>query len=141
MINCFIEMVGCGVKQLAISPPLSETDYDRIRGASEKIAGEFGVSSFLEKSLLITDLQSEDFTRGKWLILYYRDEATLEAYHGLKAKKQRLEHSGSYDETARKALSRDFMRLLSYPDDVIEAKLSQAEPTDPYVITESGEAS
>jgi hypothetical protein len=141
MINCFIEMVACGVKRMAISPPLSEDDYARIQGASEKIVSEFGMSSYLEKSLLITDLQTEDFTRGKWLILYYRDEATLEAYHGLKSKKQQLEKAGAYDEAARKGLSREFMRLLSYPDDVIDAKLSQAAPSDPYVLTESGEES
>ena len=141
MINCFIEMVACGVKRMAISPPLSARDYERIRGASEKIVSEYGVSSYLEKSLLVTDLQTEDFTRGKVSVLYYRDEATLETYHALKAKKRQLEETGSYDEMARKELSREFMRLLSYPDDVIEAKLSQNEPSDPYVLTESREDS
>ena len=141
MINCFIEMVACGVKRMAISPPLSEDDYARIQSSSEKIVREFGMSSYLEKSLLITDLQSEDFTRGKWSILYFRDEGTLAVYHGLKARKRQLEEAGSYDEVERKKLSREFMRLLSYPEDVIEAKLSQAEPTDPYVLTESGEES
>jgi len=141
MINCFIEMVACGVKRMAISPPLSADDYDRIQNASEKIVREFGMSSYLEKSLLVTDLQSEDFTRGKWSVLYFKDEGTLAAYHGLKEKKQRLEEAGSYDETERKKLSREFMRLLSYPEDVIEAKLSQAKPSDPYVLTENGEES
>ena len=141
MINCFIEMVGCGVKRMAISPPLSEDDYARIQGASAKIASEFGVSFCLEKSLLVTDLQTEDFTKGKWLILYYRDEATLTAYHELKSRKKQLEEAGAYDEAARKKLSREFMQLLSYPQDVIDAKLSQAKPSDPYVLTASGEES
>jgi hypothetical protein len=141
MINCFVEMVACGVKRLAISPPLTPEAYDRIRSASEKIVREFGVASHLEKSLLITDLQSEEFTRGKWSILYYRDDITLDAYRELKARKQRLEDARQYDEQARKQLSREFMRLLSYPDEVIESKLSQAEPSDPYVHSESGEKS
>jgi hypothetical protein len=95
----------------------------------------------LEKSLLVTDLQSEEFTKGKWSILYYKDKATLDTYGGLKARKMQLEEKGQYDEVARKELSRDFMRLLSYPDDVIEAKLSQAKPSDPYVATDNGEGS
>lgn len=141
MINCFVEMVACGVKRLAISPPLTPEAYARIQSASEKIVREFGVASHLEKSLLITDLQSEEFTRGKWSILYYRDDITLDAYRELKARKQRLENSQQYDEQARKQLSWEFMRLLSYPDEVIESKLSQAEPSDPYVHSESGEKS
>jgi hypothetical protein len=55
--------------------------------------------------------------------------------------KQRLEDARQYDERERKQLSRDFMQLLSYPDEVIEAKLSQAKPADPYVHSESGENS
>ena len=141
MINCFVEMVACGVKRLAISPPLSPDDYGRIQEASDKIVREYGMSSYLEKSLLVTDLQSEDFTRDKWSVLYYRDDATLEAYQNLKARKKELEDSGQYDARARRELSGEFMRLLSYPDDVIEAKLSQAKPSDPYVVTESRENS
>jgi len=99
------------------------------------------MQSYLEKSLLITDLQSEEFTRGKWSVLYFRDDATLEAYQGLKSRKQQLEASGRYDESARKELSRDFMRLLSYPEDVITSKLASATPSDPFVITWSGEES
>jgi len=139
MINCFVEMVACGVKRLAISPPLTPDEYARIETASEKIAQAFGVASHLEKSLLITDLQSEDFTKGKWSILYYEGEPTLECYLGLKERKERLEAAGSYDERARKELSREFMRLLSYPDEVIDSKLSQAAPSDPYVLTEGKE--
>ena len=84
MINCFVEMVACGVKRLALSPPLSPEDYARLEKASEEIVQGFGVKSYLEKSLLITDLQSEDFTRGKWSILYYKRDDTLDAYSRLK---------------------------------------------------------
>ena len=141
MINCFVEMVACGVKKLAISPPLTPTEYTSVAPASEKIVHEYGVSSYVEKSLLITDLQSEAFTRGKWSILYYRDENTLDAYRVLKARRLELEEADLYDESARKELSRDFMRLLSYPDDVIEAKLSQTEPTDPFILEDTQEES
>ena len=141
MINCFVEMVACGVKRMAISPPLTPDEYARIQTSSDLIVKEFGMQSLLEKSLLVTDLQTEDFTRGKWAVLYYKDDATLDAYHRLKSKKQHLEETEQYDTQARKEVSRDFMRLLSYPDDVIESKLSQAKPSDPYVLTENVEES
>jgi hypothetical protein len=136
MINCFAEMVSCGVKKLAISPPLSPENYDVIGPLSDEIVRGFGIRSFLEKSLLITDLQTEDFTRGKWSILYYENESVLKDYLALKKKKMRLEDMGKYNEPERKAISREFMRLLSYPDNKIEEKLSKADPSDPFILTE-----
>jgi hypothetical protein len=137
MINCFVEMVACGVKQLALSPPLSPEDYGELAKASDDIVRNFGVQSYLEKSLLVTDLQTDDFTRDKWSVLYYKDTGTLDAYLELKGKKEQLVKEGRYDKAARTDVSSSFMRLLSYPEDVIEEKLSQAEPTDPYIYGES----
>lgn len=136
MINCFAEMVSCGVKKLAISPPLLPDDYGVIGFLSDEIVQGFGIRSYLEKSLLITDLQSEDFTKGKWSILYYEKESALKVYLELKEKKESLEAMGKYDETARKAISREFMRLLSYPDNKIEEKLAKTDPSDPFILTE-----
>ena len=137
MINCFVEMVACGVKRLALSPPISPQDHERIKQSSDDIVKGFGIQSCLEKSLLLTDLQSEEFTKGKWVILYYEDDDVLNAYLALKGKKQRLENSGQYDRDARREISREFMRLLSYPEDKIEEKLSQDTPSSPYMLVES----
>ena len=63
MINCFAEMVAAGVKHLAISPPLLPLEYDRIRGASDAIVEGSGILSWLETSLMVTDLQTPEFTR------------------------------------------------------------------------------
>jgi len=41
MINCFAEMVACGVKRMAISPPLSPDDYSRVSAASDLIVKQF----------------------------------------------------------------------------------------------------
>ncbi len=140
MINCFAEMVAAGVKRLAISPPLTPGDYERLREASEEIVHRSGIRSHLEKSLLITALQSADFTRGKWSVLYYRDPETLETYLALKRKKARLEESGQYDAAAEREISAEFMRLLSYPEETIGAKLAARTPTDPYMHVTTGEA-
>ena len=130
MINCFAEMVACGVKRLALSPPLTPEDYECLKGPSEDIVCGFGIKSYSEKSLLVTDLQSKDFTRGKWSILYFKNDETLEAYLDLKKKKESLEREGLYDREARRSISKAFMQLLSYPDDVIEEKLSKDRPKD-----------
>jgi len=141
MINCFVEMVACGVKRMAISPPLAPDEYERIKPASEKIVREFGMLSHLEESLLVTKLQSAEFTSGKYSILYFREKKTLSEYLALKDRKQILEAEDRYDEAASETVSRDFMRLLSYPDDVIEAKLSRETSSDPFVLSNAGEDS
>jgi len=134
MINCFVEMVACGVKQLALSPPIYPEDYEVITKASEGIIKGFNIKSYLEKSLLITDLQSEEFTEGKWSILYYEYDYTLKSYLALKEKKQKFEGSGQYDREARKDIAREFGRLLSYPEYKIEEKISKETPSTPFMI-------
>jgi hypothetical protein len=47
MINCFVEMVACGVKKLALSPPLSPEDYVTIGPLSDKIARKIPESPFM----------------------------------------------------------------------------------------------
>jgi len=135
MINCFVEMVACGVKQLAISPPLTPEIYDLVKDPSDDIVRGFGIKSYLEKALLITALQSGEFTKNKWAILYYKDDQILDEYLGLKRKRHELEVAGEYSDEANREISRTFMRLLSYPDDVIEVKLSQERPSDPFLLT------
>jgi len=134
MINCFVEMVACGVKKLALSPPIFPEDYKVIAKASEGTVKGFGIKSYLEKSLLITDLQSEEFTKDKWSILYYEDDHTLNAYLALKEKKQKFETSGRYERDARKEIAREFGRLLSYPEDKIEEKISKDTPPTPFML-------
>ena len=136
MINCFVEMVACGVKKLALSPPLKPEDYQAIRSASESMVKSFDIRSYLEKNLMITSLQSEEFTRNKWSVLYYKDEKILEAYLGLKNRQQDLMNRGSYDDEAKQDISRQFMQLLSYPEDVIEDKLQQIKSKQPFMLVD-----
>ncbi|MFO7979707.1 MAG: hypothetical protein R6V00_02600 [Candidatus Aminicenantes bacterium] len=139
MINCFVEMVACGVKRLAVSPPLRPEDHETIKHSSEIIVNAFGVKSYLEQSLIVTELQSEEFTRGKYSILYYKDDYVLKSYLNLKKRKSELVREGKYDQKARKQISREFMRLLSYPETIIEEKLSQEFPSSPYMLGDDKE--
>lgn len=136
MINCFAEMVACGVKKLAISPPFKPAQYDTIAPYSSEIVKGFGIESYLEKSLIVTLLQSPEFTQNKCSILYYKNEPILDAYLALKKRQSGLIESDCYDGQAQKELSVAFMELLSYPPAVIESKLSGNHP-DPFIIIEN----
>jgi hypothetical protein len=133
MINGFVEMVVVGVKRLALSPPLTPEDYESLGTASAEIAEKSGVRWHLERNLLVTDLQTPEFTKGKYSVLYFKAQETLEAYLELKRRKTNLEAAGGYDAEQRRQISREFMQLLSYPEDVIEEKLEQAGSQDPYM--------
>lgn len=134
MINCFVEMVAYGVKKLALSPPLKPEDYQAIRSASESMVKGFGIRSYLEKNLMITDLQSEEFTRNKWVILYFKDKKIVDEYLNLKSRQRDLINKELYDDKAKKDISRQFMQLLSYPDDVIEEKLQKTKSEQPFLL-------
>ncbi len=133
MINCFVEMVACGVKTLALSPPLTPEGYEKIGPLSDEIVEGFGVQSMLETSLLVTDLQTEDFTKGKWSILFYKSEDVIGEYLGLKALQKQLQEEGQYSVDRRREISRKFMALLSYPQDVIDEKLA-GRSADPFML-------
>ncbi len=133
MINCFVEMVACGVKRLALSPPLTPEDYEKIKPWSEKIVAGFGIKSWLEKRLIATDLQSDEFIAGKWVILYYKTDGVLESYKKLKKKRLKIDETKGPEQKKIKILSKEFMQLLSYPEDVIEEKLSGSQ-IDPFIL-------
>lgn len=135
MINCFVEMIACGVKKMAISPPLSPAHYEQIAPYSDEIVAGFGIKSYLEKSLMITMLQSSEFTTHKYSILYYKDEEYLDTYLKLKERQAKLIELHQYDNDAQKEISIAFMQLLSYPSDVIESKLTGTHSA-PFLITD-----
>ena len=123
-IYTFAEIVKAGVKKMALSPPLSPGDMEQIMEGASEIANEFGVQLYLEKDILTTDLFDEEFTRGKHVLLIYKDPSVKQAYIALKAKKQELINSSQYEGQARKQIAREMGRLLSYQEDFIERILS-----------------
>lgn len=136
MINCFAEMVACGVKRLAISPPVKPEEYPVIQKGSDRIAENFRIKSYLETSLLVTDLQPAEFTAGRWSILYYEEDGVLQSYLELKKRKEDLENTGRYNGENRKEISRAFGRLLNYPEDKIEQKISGQSYPAPFMLIE-----
>lgn len=125
IIDCFCEMVHMGVKTIALSSPLDPDFYEQIRERAERIAQSFDVKWYLEKDFLVTDLFSSGITEEKWVIMFYRDDETIETYKALKDRQKELVAKDAYDPRAREAVSWAFARLLSYPDWKIEEMLAR----------------
>ena len=121
-ISSWSEAINVGIKQLALSSPATPEEMDRIVDEAERIAGSYGLSVFRENDLIVTDLFPADVAKNKDVLLIYRGD-TLDKYLALKARKAGLIESGAYKGTAREGVARDFGRLLSYPDSVIDQKL------------------
>ena len=96
MINCFIEMVACGVKPLAISPPIEPENLPVLEEVSRELSEGFGTKYYVDLEMMITDIQSADFTRGKHSIFYYKDDAVIRRYKELKEQVAALTAEGRY---------------------------------------------
>lgn len=123
VIGGFAEVVGLGIKKLALSAPLPPNEMTDIRPEAERIAEENGVLIWLETDFLVTDLFPEEVTRGKQVLLIYQDPVKDE-YLALKREKAELMEQGFYSGEKRRNIARKLGRLLSYPEERIELLLS-----------------
>lgn len=130
MITAFAEVVAAGVKKLGLSPPLDPEKVDQLMMGAEKVAKAHGVSLYLEKDFLTTDLFDPEFTRDKHVILIYEDPQVLDAYLALKAEKEELLKAGKFQGERRKEIAKKLGRLLSYQEDRIDRMLSKAPGVD-----------
>ena len=121
--SSFAEMVSVGVKSLALSAALSADEMDELVEEAARIAGKQGVMIYREPDLIVTDLFPADVALGKHVLLIYKRNI-LDAYLALKQEKTILMNSGTYEGKARKDIARQFGKLLSYPDAIIEKKIT-----------------
>ena len=124
VIGAFAEVVGVGVKKLALSSAMSPDDMAGLLEEAEKIVERNNAQSFLEIDFLVTDLFAVEVTEGKHVLFIYLDPVKDE-YMSLKARKQKLIDDGQYEGEARKEIAREMGRLLSYPEERIEAMLAE----------------
>lgn len=122
-IGAFAEMVGAGVKKLALSAPLDPAEMDVIVQEAERIAASHDVEVYREADFLVTDLFSASITEGKHVLLICH-ESTRRDYMDLKALKQQLVDSAEYDADARLDIARRFGGMLSYSDEKINSLLA-----------------
>ena len=122
VIGAFSEMVGVGVKKMALSATLTPEDADALEEEAGKIAERNGAMIYRETDFLVTDLFPAEITEGKHVYVIYKG-ATLEAYLALKERKKALSSEGRYEGDARMAIAREMGSLLSYPEDKISEML------------------
>lgn len=124
-IGAFAEMVGAGVKKLALSSPLDPAEMDATIQEAERIAADNGTGVYRETDFLVTDLFSADLTDGKHVLLIC-NETTLQEYMDLKALKQQLIEAGQYDADGRVEVAKRMGELLSYTEEKIASLLASA---------------
>ena len=125
-IGAFAEMVGAGVKKLALSAAMPAAQMDALIDEARAIAERNGAEVYLEKEFLVTDLFPADITDGMQVLLIYKGQ-TLDEYAALKERKRLLVESGSYEGPARAEIAREMGRLLSYPEDKIFSLLTRRQ--------------
>jgi catechol 2,3-dioxygenase-like lactoylglutathione lyase family enzyme len=113
VVGGFAELIGSGVKKLALSAPLSSEEMDIFAIHATDIASRHGVSVYREADLLVSDLFPADVALDREVLILYKG-TTLEAYKSLKSDKKALEKEGAYDVQARIRIARRFGRMLSY---------------------------
>lgn len=126
VIGAFSEVVGVGVKKLALSSAMAPAEMEALVDEAERIVERNGAECFLETDFLVTDLFGPEVTEGKHVLFIYTG-TTREEYEALKARKAQLLADGAYDGEARKDIAREMGRLLSYPEARIERMLSESE--------------
>ena len=122
-IGAFAEVVGAGVKKLALSAPMSPAEMDGLIEEAERIVQRNHALSYRETDFLTTDLFPAEVTDGKHVLLIFTGSVKDE-YMALKAEKKALVDQNRYDGEARKEIARKMGRLLSYSDEKIEALLA-----------------
>ncbi len=125
-IGAFAEMVGAGVKKLALSAAMPEAEMDALIDEAKAIAERNGAEIYLETDFLVTDLFPTEITEGMQVLLIYRGR-TLQDYTNLKERKRLLVEQGLYEGGVREEVARDMGKLLSYPEDKITSLLSRPQ--------------
>ncbi len=127
VIGAFSEVVSYGIKRLALSAAMSPDRMSALIDEALAIADRHGVSTYLEKDFLVTDLFPPEVTEGKHVLLIYTG-ATGDEYQALKAQQATLLAEGRYEGEARAEVARAMGRLLSYPEPTIDRMLSEVTP-------------
>ena len=114
-VGAFSEMVGVGLKKLALGSPISSEEMDIMFPEIEKVAKRFDVIAYRETDFLVTDLFDEALTKGFELSIIYKGD-TLREYKTLKFAKKNMVRAGTYTGRNREFIARGMGRLLSYSD-------------------------
>ncbi|MFQ7537955.1 MAG: hypothetical protein ACLRL6_11765 [Clostridium sp.] len=105
VMDAFCEIVAAGVKKLALSHPInSKEDLNSLLPYAKQLCRQYGIQYYEERELLITDLFPFRFNKDHYNILFYRDDATLDAYLALKRESRMLFYLAPMSSNARSLL-------------------------------------
>ena len=127
VMDCFCEMVGAGVKRLAMSHPFGTREerdsyLEEVRGFCRK----YGISFYTEDEAFLTDLFPERLNKGTYNFLFFAEDKVLDAYLALKEEQRTLLGNGGYTKQKSYELAQEFGRLLSYTENGIERLIRKA---------------
>lgn len=131
-IDALNEMVGSGMKQLAISQPFASVQERKaLLPVVEESCAKHHTNYYLEDRLLVSDLFPISFSEGRCVILFYRDEQVIRSYLNLKRVKAEALRRKEYF-TVRVAIAYQFGALLSYPQQRIEEMIAENQERERY---------
>ena len=115
VMDAFCEVVGAGVKQLALSHPFTSlAEMNHYLSYAEQLCKTYHLSCYPETTILITDLFPYSMNKGKYNILFYKEPKVLETYLKLKQQKAELVKHNAYQAEKRMNIALAFGELLSY---------------------------
>lgn len=128
VIDAFNEVVRAEVKRIALGHPVdTKGEAMELIPFSQQICQQYGNHFYLEESPLLTDLFPISLNKGKYNIIYYRQEEDIQQYLALKKRKQQLLEQQAYQGEARRQIAEEYGKLLSYSPEAIERYLAQNE--------------
>ena len=120
VMDCFCEMVSCGLKKLAMSHPCdTKAERDSYLPQVKKLCEKYGILYHPQDEALITDLFPAEANQDKYNYLFFRTQDVYETYLELKKRQKELENQCGGTEEERYQLAADFGALLSYPEEGI----------------------
>jgi hypothetical protein len=124
MIYAFAEVVGSGVKPLALSPPMTREEHDRIKDMIKVMAEEYGVYTLVDEDFLTTKLFNPSFTEGKVVVHFAKDPTIFERYSRLKELKTRRLIENKLAESENE-IARELGSILGYDEETVEGLLKK----------------
>jgi hypothetical protein len=124
------EMAMNEAKNLSLSHPFPAGEEAALRPCLNEKASQYGVSFYLEKDLMRTELFADVDMTGLWVYLIYKKPEMLEQYLALKKEEHGYLQQDTYSPAKRRDLGLRFGTLLGYSPDYLEQKLGR-HPPDP----------
>ena len=125
VMDSFCEIVGAGVKPMALSHPFaSPEERAEYREYAAKMAGQYSVLLAEEDSLPVTPLFPADACEGAYVFLFIGSQAVQERYRALRDRTAELRRTGQYDLQSRLEAARELGRLLGYTPEATERMIA-----------------